>query len=345
MKIIAVYFCLSTLILAQVNPVKVNGFVDFYYAYDFNKPLDMNRSYTTQPLRHNEFNLNFATLGVSYSKEMVRGNFTLQTGTYVQSNFTAELPLFKNIFEASIGTKLGNIWIDVGIFPSHIGLEGILSNTNWTYSRSLASDYSPFFETGIRITSELTNQISAGLLLLNGWQNIRETNSDKAFGTYLKFIPSNDALINWSTFLGNEIADSLASQFRIFNDFYYQQNVSNDFQFAVLFDIGLQQNSEHTLWNSWHTGYLMIKYLFSPQISASARIEYFSDSKGIIAPTGTANNFQTTGASINLDFTPVENVMWRIEFRNLFSKDEIYPSNNSVKSTDSFIVLSSAISL
>ena len=82
-----------------------------------------------------------------------------------------------------------------------------------------------------------------------------------------------------------------------------------------------------------------------PQISASARIEYFSDSKGIIIQTGTPNNFQTTGASINLDFIPVENVKWRIEFRNLFSKDEIYPSNNIVKFTDSFIVLSSAISL
>ncbi len=180
--------------------------------------------------------------------------------------------------------------------------------------------------------------------MLNGWQNIYETNSDKAFGSFLKFIPSENILVNWSTFLGNEVADSLPTQFRIFNDFYYQQKLSDQFQFALLFDVGIQQNSEQTVWNIWHTGYLMVKYIVSPLFSTSARIEYYYDPEGIIIPTGTINNFQSKGASINLDYSPVPNVLWPAEFRSIISKDSIYPSINGLKATDNFIVVSSSIS-
>lgn len=343
MKVILVVLSFSYLIFGQDSNIKVNGFVDLYYAYDFNKPADKNRSYTTQPLRHNEFNLNLATLGVTYSQENARGNFTFQTGTYVQSNFVAESSLLKNIYEASVGVKLGNIWIDAGIFPSHIGLEGIQSSINWTYTRSIAADFSPYFETGVKVSTDISENLSAGVLILNGWQNITETNSDKAFGSFLKFIPSESALINWSTFLGNEVADSLPTQFRIFNDFYYQQSLSDNFQFAVLFDVGLQQSPDHENWTVWHTGYLMVKYIITPLFSTSARVEYYHDPKGIIISTGTLNNYQSKGVSINFDYSPVKNVLWRAEFRSIISKDSIFPSNDGFKSNDNFIVLSSSI--
>ena len=343
MKILLIILSFNILLFGQANNLKVSGFVDLYYAYDFNKPADMNRSYTTQPLRHNEFNLNLATLGLAYTEENVRGSFAFQTGTYVQSNFAAEPSLLKNIYEASVGTKIGSFWIDAGIFPSHIGLEGIISSTNWTYSRSFASDFSPFFETGVKVSTDITNQISAGALILNGWQNINETNSDKTFGTYLKFVPSENITANWSTFIGNEVADSLPNQLRIFNDFYYQQNLSDQVQFAVLFDIGIQQNSNRDTWNVWHTGYLIMKYIFSTSLRVSARAEYFYDSKGIIISTGTNNNYQSKGASINIDYSPVKNVLWRAEFRSIISKDKIYPSNSALKSNDNFIALSSSV--
>lgn len=344
MKVLLAVLSFSFLLFGQSSNLKVNGFVDVYYAYDFNKPIDMNRSYTTQPLRHNEFNLNLATLGVSYSEENVRGNFTFQTGTYVGSNYVAEPSLLKNIYEASAGVKIGSFWFDAGIFPSHIGLEGIQSITNWTYSRSLASDFSPFFETGVKVSTDITNQLSAGVMILNGWQNIKETNSDKAFGSFLKFIPSENTLINWSTFFGNEVPDSLPNQFRIFNDFYLQQTLSDNIQVAALFDIGIQENSAHDKWNIWHTGYLMMKYIFSSSFSTSARVEYYFDSEGIIIPTGTENNYQSKGASINIDYSPVKNVLWRAEFRSINSKDNIYPTDSGFKSTDNFVALSSSIS-
>jgi hypothetical protein len=47
-------------------------------------------------------------------------------GTYPQYNLASEQPLLKNIYEANIGVKISkkhNLWIDMGIMPSHIGFE------------------------------------------------------------------------------------------------------------------------------------------------------------------------------------------------------------------------------
>ena len=42
------------------------------------------------------------------------------------------------------------MWIDAGIFFSHIGSESWISRDNPTNTRSLAADFTPYYETGIR---------------------------------------------------------------------------------------------------------------------------------------------------------------------------------------------------
>lgn len=104
------------------------AFVDSYYAWDFNQPADQNRTYTTQPLRHSDFNLNLGLLEARYQSAGLRGRLGLQTGTYVQSNLATEPALLQPVYAASAGVQLQEgLWLDAGIFPSHIGFEGILS--------------------------------------------------------------------------------------------------------------------------------------------------------------------------------------------------------------------------
>lgn len=40
--------------------VSLGGFADVYYAYDFQRPLKIDRPFTTQAGRHNEFNVSLA---------------------------------------------------------------------------------------------------------------------------------------------------------------------------------------------------------------------------------------------------------------------------------------------
>ena len=72
--------------------LSVGGFVDGYFAWDFGRPPSFDRSFaggttfTTQPARHNEFNVNLAFVELKLDAPHYRGRVALQTGTSVQSN-------------------------------------------------------------------------------------------------------------------------------------------------------------------------------------------------------------------------------------------------------------------
>jgi hypothetical protein len=324
----------------------IGGFVDVYYAYCRPAPPSGDRSYTTQPLRHNEFSVNLAMIDVRHRGDRFRGRFALQTGTYVQANLAAEPPLLKSVLEASVGTRFGDaVWVDIGVFPSHIGLEGILSKDNWNYSRSMMADYSPYYETGISVTAAVSGDVTMRGLVLNGWQNIRETNSDKAVGTQVQYTPGGSVLLNWSTFIGNEQPDSAASRLRVFNDLYAVLTLSETWSVGAAFDIGLQQRAAGGSYDAWHAAALLVRYTIDRQWAVAGRAEYFSDGKGVLIPTGTPDNFQTAGGSVNIDYAPVTSLLWRLETRWFVSKDAVYPTEGGYGTTDGFVVLSAAIIL
>lgn len=328
-----------------VAKVSVGGFVDVYYAYDFAKPPSGDRGFTTQPLRHNEFNLNLALVDVKYAAENVRGRFALQTGTYVQSNYATEPSLLKNIHEANAGFRPGGSWwLNLGIFASHIGLESAVSKDNWTYSRSLMAEYSPYYEAGFKLSGALSDKITLGMFVLNGWQNIRETNSDKAIGTQFQFKPNNAVVLNWSTFLGNEAPDTVSSQMRIFNHVYGLVSLKNSFDAAVAIDVGLQKRPLKSTYASWYAVTLLARYAVSPTVRVGARVEYYADKEQIIVATGTPNGFQTFGASVNVDYAASENFLFRVEARQFRSKDDVYPSAKGLRRDDGFITTSFAVS-
>ncbi len=323
----------------------LSGFVDLYYAYSFTRPPSGDRSFTTQPLRHNEFNLNLAMIDVRHQGDRFRGRFAFQTGTYVQSNLIAEPSLLKNVLEASAGTRFGdNLWVDIGIFPSHIGLEGIVSKDNWNYSRSLLADYSPYYEAGLSVTAGLSDEITVRGLVVNGWQNIMETNGDKAIGSQIQYKPSGSVLLNWSTFVGNEAPDSAASRLRVFNDVYAVVTLTPEWTAALVVDIGVQDNGGNSS-DLWHGASLMTKYSLSDQWAIGGRVEYFSDKAGVIIPTGSTENFQTISASLNVDLMMVPDILWRLEGRMFRSRAPIYPSRTEMKNSDGFVAVSAALSL
>ena len=95
-------------------PVLTFGaFADLYYAYDFGKPANFDRFYTTQPARHNEFNVNLAFVEARLAHDRFRGRVALQAGTSVQSNYLAEPSngvisggdLSRHIQEAVVGVR------------------------------------------------------------------------------------------------------------------------------------------------------------------------------------------------------------------------------------------------
>jgi hypothetical protein len=147
------------------------------------------------------------------------------TGTYANANLSAEPGVLKNILEANAGVKISknkNLWIDAGIFGSHIGFESAIGKDCWNLTRSILADNTPYYEAGAKIsyTTDNGKWFLSGMVL-NGWQRIQRVdgNSLPSFGTQITFKPTSTVTLNSSSFIGTDKPDS-ARQMRYFHNFY-----------------------------------------------------------------------------------------------------------------------------
>jgi len=334
----------------QKPSITWSGFVEAYYQYDFNKPSDNNRPpFVYSHNRHNEFNINLGFLKGSYNAEKVRANLALAAGTYMNANYAAEPGVLKNIYEANAGLKLGkknNLWLDAGIFTSHIGFEGAISKDCWNLTRSILADNSPYYEAGAKLTYTTNNgKLLFSALALNGWQRIKriDGNSLMSWGSMVQYKPSGNVLFNYSTFIGTDKPDS-ARLNRIFHNLYGVFDFEKKVKLIVGFDIGTEEKTTTGGGrNTWYAPVAIIKYSFNNTWAVAGRIEHYHDRYEVIIATGTTNGFQTTGYSINFDYAPANNILVRLEGRNFCSKDKIFVKQNNFTNKNIFITSSIAV--
>ncbi|MGI4871935.1 MAG: porin [Janthinobacterium lividum] len=312
------------------NPLSYYGFIDAYYGYDFNHGnTNLRPGFLYSHNRQNEFTVNNAVLGARYDDGKVRGSISLHAGSYVSANYANEDPVFRHIYEAYAGFRpFRKAWVDAGIFTSHIGFESALSKDNWTLTRSLMAENSPYYESGVRFTYEASPKLTLTGLVLNGWQNIRETNQAKALGTQLQWKPTAKVLLNSSTFYGNEQPTDSVVRRRYFHNFYVTYAATERLNLALVFDIGTQQSARQLGHDTWHASSAFVKYKLADNFSATLRGEYYYADRGIIInslmPTRTDADVRLSGGSLNFDYAPASNVLVRLEGRYLNSKEAVF---------------------
>ncbi len=330
--------------------LQFSGYVEAYYTYDINNPANHERpGFVYSHNKHNEFNVNLAFLKLNYSATRVHANVALMAGSYAQYNLAAEQGLIKNIYEANAGYKISkkaNLWVDAGVFSSHIGFESAIGKDCWNLTRSILADNSPYYESGVKLsyTSPREKWFISGLIL-NGWQRIARPNGNQtpAFGHQVIFKPNSKITLNSSSFIGNDKPDS-SRQMRYFHNFYGQFLIGDDFAITAGFDIGAEQKAKaSSQYNVWYSPVVIFKYAFTPVFTMAARAEYYSDKNGVIIATGTPNGFQTLGYSANFDFNFTNNFVWRVEGRLFQSKDKIFTRDGSATQYNPFVATSLAV--
>jgi hypothetical protein len=85
------------------------------------------------------------------------------------------------------------------------------------------------------------------------------------------------------------------------------------------------------------------KFVLSDKMALGVRAEYYEDKSGVIIATGTPNGFKTFGYSANFDYQLSPSAVWRIEIRNLTSKDEIFIKETMTSKNNTFLSTSMAI--
>lgn len=333
------------------SPLMFSGYVETYYTYDFGRPSNHNRpGFIYSHNRHNEINLNMGCIKAAYGKGNVRANLALMAGTYTNTNLAAEPGVLKNIFEANAGIKLSgkkNLWVDAGIFASHIGFESAIGKDCWGLTRSILADNSPYYESGAKISYSSDNGkwfISG--LLLNGWQRIQKVdgNNTLAFGHQLTYRPNAKITLNSSSFIGNDQPDSV-KKMRYFHNFYGIFQLTDKLALTTGFDIGAEQKSKgSSQYNTWYSPVVILKISAGTKNNIALRAEYYSDANGVIINTGTPFGFNTWGYSASYDLLIRDNVMWRIEARGFSSKDKIFEDKGTPVSNNFFVTTAIAIS-
>jgi hypothetical protein len=354
-KAVLAILVIPTLLAAQTKAdtaVKITwgGFVDGYYAWDFGEPPTLDRSFaggvpfTTQPSRHNEFNVNLAFIEAKLEGAKVRGRFALQTGTSVQSNYSGEATigqlsgpsLSRLIQEAVVGTRVtDNVWVDGGIMLSHIGMEGWISRDNPTYTRSLIADYSPYYESGVKVTWSDGGALTAQLDVVNGWQNISENNTGKGVGARLDYAPNPNTVISYFNLFSDEAGNVL----RAFNGIGAKFTNGRS-SFLTEAHVGSQASS------SWYGLVGIARFQVSPQSALVLRGERYDDKNQVIVATGAGNGaLRANGASVGLDVTPAPRLLWRSELRGWANDTAIFPDkgNPTKKKNSAFVVSSLAL--
>lgn len=315
----------------QNTQLSISSYLEAYYLRDFNNPIGNTRpGFVYSHNRTNEVNINLAFLKAAYETTNTRANLALGVGTYMNANYSAEPGVLKNIYEANAGVRISkkhSLWIDAGIFSSHLGFESAIGKDNWTVTRSIFADNSPYFETGAKISyTSASGKLFLSGLVLNGWQRIQRVDGSSlpAFGHQLVYKPTDKWTINSGSFIGSDKADSVR-QMRYFHNLYVIYQMNEKLGITLGFDIGAEQKAKgSSTYNVWYTPVLIARYATTERFSLTARGEYYNDKDGVIVSTGTAQGFQTFGYSLNADYAILPNVLWRTELRNLTNKDAIF---------------------
>lgn len=345
---------------ASAQPVSatglaVSGYIEAYYSHDFTAPKTAQErpGFLYNYRRNREANINLAFIKAAYATERVRANLALQVGTYAQYNYAAEQDLLKNIFEANAGVKLSrsrDLWLDAGVFSSHIGFEGAIGKDNWTLTRSILAENSPYYLSGAKLTYTSAN--SKWTLLgsvLNGWQRINKLPgySGPSLSTQVQYRPSPKLTLNWSSFVGSDRPDSL-KQGRFFNDFYAYINPAGKFGVILGFDIGSDRkpvvSGDRRVGDGrymWYSPVIIARLATSDKSYLNGRIEYYDDRNAVIIGTP---GFRTTGYSLGYDYAILSNALFRVEGKVYNSKDAIFETDNGLSKTNTSLTTSLAIS-
>jgi hypothetical protein len=311
--------------------ISFSAYVDTYYAHDFNHLPTRYRPYTTQPYYTDEAALNLGYVDTKVDTGTYHGRLAVQYGSSVIANYAGEPhEFFRYLQEAYAGIDVSKrLVIDAGSFFSHIGMETWISRDNYTPSRSLMADYSPYYQTGARAIYQVSDAMSAQLHLVRGWQNMSD-NADPALGTQLSYSTCESLTLTHNTLITNVHGT------RVFNNFIVDARFTPAFGIKGSYDLGIQERRDEStaLWRGWA---IIPHYTINDTFAVAGRVEQFYDPHGVVLQSLSGLSFDATGLSVNLDTTLTPGLVWRNEYRVFMATNDVFPRREEFSGSDSFV--------
>lgn len=185
------------------SPFTLGGYAEVFYQWNFNNPSNGITNFRGFDNRHNTFTLSNVALDAQWDHDDLLGRVTLQVGhtpsTYYLSEPVAagasganasDAELWKYIQQAYAGYRFGfgrGLTVTAGLFLSPIGPESMAVHDSWNWSRANLFFGLPFYHTGVRATSALSDDWEVTLAGYNGWNSVVDNNDEKSLSAQLTY--------------------------------------------------------------------------------------------------------------------------------------------------------------
>lgn len=296
-------------------------YVDTYYGYDFNRPYNGDRPvFLYNYNRDNEFNINLGLANFNYKNDKIEANLGLNVGTFPQSYYAGADTLLNLIYQANIKYNVCEKFdVSVGMFAPHLGFESALSFDNMTVSQSLVSEGTPYYIAGVKAYLHPTERWNLGFVIANGWQNLYKQSGTRnnGFGLQANYAVENKIELNYSNYTFN---DSQSDQWTFYNEVYVQKWFSKKWRATAGASFATINTEDYV---AILTG--IAQYKFNKQWAIAGRLEYVNDQSLAFYSSDTPNNpFEVAAYSANIDWSPIEQLKFRLEGRLLSSPEKMF---------------------
>ena len=316
--------------------IEVGGFVDLYYAYNFNRPADHANWFPgagTSAKRDNEFAINLAQVDFVMAPQPVGFRLSAGYGNTLEvvhagepTGVATDPDTWENLVAASIQYQTGigrGLLIEAGVYPSHIGFEVLQTKDNWNYTRSWQGELSPYYQTGVKIAYPLGERWSTQVHLLNGWQVIGDNNRGKTLGWQFAYA-ADKVSVTLNGIVGPELPDN-DQDLRALLDTVVLWKATPAWNFALSLDLGGQEQPTggDARWQSMAV--YARRAAPGARTAYAVRAEYNDDEDGAIS--GTAQTLKELTATFEV--RPVEHLILKVEGRYDRSTVEVFAGNDT----------------
>ncbi len=334
---ILLFMALLTAVSARAQtslPFTLSGALSLYYSWSVQQPPDGQRAYSTQPATNGQIAVDLAVITGQWSSDHVDARLALQAGTWADVNYVDGDEGWKVVHEANVRLRVDSVFsVIAGIVPSNIGHESSINATNFTLSRSLNADFTPYFMTGAGVIFRPSGHLRFAVYAVNGWQRITDNNDQLSGGTTVEWQPTSATTVSWNTYLGNDEPTSQA-RFRMHNNAWIDHRFSPTVRAVLMGDLSLLRNRLTDTYDAaWYVG-VKGAWQAARIVRFAARTEMMNDPHNVLIRTGPA--FETIGLSLGMDLFPADPLMVRFEVRSLHATQEVFPSSSGMARNDLF---------
>ena len=301
--------------------ISITGLLDTYYTHNTNSPADgTNTLYYTNP-NSRGFGLNQAKLEIDASGDGpvgFRSDIWFGSGARLFRDGLEPGPLEDVIYlqQAYGYYQFDNgAELDVGLFGTIAGLEVAESHLNWNYTRGMLWAWNePFSHLGAKLSTPLSDTVTATFMLVNGFDNAWDQNTGKSYGTQISLAP-NDRFNTTATWINGPENPNEGWRKNFSWNFY--GGLHDRFEIMGNLDYISDADIDGNSATSWGMGgYARVH--FSDQARLAYRFEFLDDSQA--RSTGVEQNLREY--TITFEVQPVKDdarFLTRFEYRRDWS--------------------------